>query len=113
MKHIVNYYNEEKFRDRPETVKNLLRQEFDFLDTLDLYPILQLTRLKEIPISELMCFMEEIYRGYYEQYIEKVDGIETEYIFSIIDEDDFVDYLKQQYKLGISNLSDNFITYGE
>ena len=109
---ITNYFSEEKFKNRPENIRNLLKQEFDFLDTLDLYPILQLVRLKEIPISELMCFMEEIYRGYYEQYVEKINGIETDYIFDAIDEDDFVDYLKHQYGLGISTLSDNFITYG-
>ena len=69
--------------------KILQKQEFDYLDTIDLKIIISIMRDRSI--HEIMGRIEDIYE---QAYLRKNND---ECLFSVIDEQDFIDYINKRY----------------
>ena len=111
MKPINSFYNEEKFKYLPEKDRALIKQEFDFLDTLDLYPILEIARQEQFSIHKVMNYIEDIYESDYIRFTLNYCGISEPYIFNNISNDEFIEYLREQYHLVCSTSEDFYIAY--
>lgn len=77
-----------------DKLKVLQKQEYDYLDTLDLIPFLN----KEETVRDIMDNIEDIHSAaYYEQTVNNPDMIEDEYLFNTISSDEFASYIERRY----------------
>lgn len=109
MKPSNRYYTTDKFKYLSEKDRTVIAQEFDFLDTLDLYPILVIAKGEGLTIYKIMNYIEDIYENEYIQYIFYHSLVEDNFILNHISTIEFVDYLKAQYNLTISVAEDFYI----
>jgi len=109
MKPINSFYTEEKFKYLPEKDRALIKQEFDFLDTLDLYPILEIARQEQFSIHKVMNYIEDIYECAYSKFITDTNGID-DFCFNEIVDDEFLEYIEQQYPFKRETAEISYIT---
>ena len=77
-----------------DKLKVLQKQEYDYLDTLDLTPFLN----KEETVRDIMDNIEDIHSAaYYERTVNNPDMIEDEYLFNTISSDEFASYIERRY----------------
>ena len=82
----------EYFRMSMKEINDLMIQEFAFLDTKDLTPLLE--KFKNSTLDEFMDRVEQIYE---KEYLKKYPN--DSYLFNAIDKYDFEIYLKDKYKI--------------
>ena len=111
MKPTTDYYDEERFKYLPEKDRILIKQEFDFLDTLDLSPVLMIAKEERFSIRKVMNYIEDIYESDYIRFTLNYCGISDSYIFNSISDSEFIEYLKVQYHLVCSTSEDYYIEY--
>ena len=111
MKPTTDYYDEERFKYLPEKDRILIKQEFDFLDTLDLSPVLMIAKEERFSIRKVMNYIEDIYESDYIRFTLNYCGISDSYIFNNISDSEFIEYLKVQYHLVCSTSEDFYIAY--
>lgn len=84
----MGYFTDEKFKYFGKADRDIIAQEFDFLDTVDLNDLINEALDNGYTIYELMDKIED---RYCEQYGKE------DFIFNNIDAFEFMDYLRDVY----------------
>lgn len=84
-----NYYetHKERFRYLDKQAQAYIKQEFDYLDSLDLTSIVEEATRMHVDVNWIMKTIEDTYGEDYEE----------NFIFNYIDSSDFMTYLTEQY----------------
>lgn len=84
-----NYYetHKERFRYLDEQAQKYIKQEFDYLDSLDLTSIVEEATRMHVDVNWIMKAIEDTYGENYEET----------FIFNYIDSSNFMDYLTEKY----------------
>lgn len=99
----MRYFTDEKFKFLGKKDRDIMAQEFDFLDTVDLNDLINEAFDNSYTIYELMDKIEDRYG---EQYGKK------DFIFSNINAFEFMDYIRDVYKVRFSEVI-NYYPKGE
>ena len=88
------YWNEDRCKYLYDEDREWLEKEFDFLDTLDLTPMIDKAIENGDSVSALMQNIEDEYgKNYYDE----------DFIFNCMPEFEFVTYLSEQYNIRYTN----------
>lgn len=96
----MRYFTNEKFKYLSKEDRDLIAQEFDFLDTIDLKPLIY-EAIEEG--YDLYVIMEMIEDKYSDEYGKE------EFIFNNISISEFSTYLKEKYHKNIREVTEYYI----
>lgn len=86
----MRYFTDEKFKYLGKEDRDIIAQEFDFLDTIDLTPLIYEAVDESYDIHTIMDIIEHRYG---EQYGKE------DFIFNYIDVFEFMNYLRDVYNV--------------
>ena len=96
----MRYFTNEKFKYLSNEDRNLIAQEFDFLDTIDLKPLIYEAIEEGYDLYTVMEMIEDKYSDEYEK---------EDFIFNNIDFSEFRTYLKEKYRVNIREVTKYYI----
>jgi hypothetical protein len=96
----MRYFTEEKFKYFGKSDRDIIAQEFDFLDTIDLNNLINEALDNSYTIYELMDKIEDRYGEQYDK---------EDFIFNNIDAFEFMNYLRDVYNVTFSEVINYYL----
>jgi hypothetical protein len=96
----MRYFTNEKFKYLSKEDRDLIAQEFDFLDTIDLKPLIYEAIEEGYDLYTVMEMIEDKYSDEYEK---------EDFIFNNIDISEFRTYLKEKYHMNVREVTEYYI----
>ena len=96
----MRYFTEEKFKYLGKSDRDIIAQEFDFLDTVDLNDLINEALDNSYTIYDIMDKIEDRYGEQYDK---------EDFIFNNIDAFEFMNYLRDVYNVTFSEVINYYL----